>query len=313
MADSKKVGLFITRVQPGMHFWQIDGIEQAMEQGVTHFLIGIGSSNKEYTKENPFLYDERKKMLELSCSHIKWAEFQILFLPDFENDEAWKNYVLNELPDFDCVVTWNPWVRDILASTEKTLVWLKIRKNIKGTFLRDQLALGRIDELRKSLHPEVVEYLQEIDAASRLREIFKTEYQSPHLTVDVVFKDQDWDLVLIERKNYPHGIALQWWFVGYGEKPEDAAIREVKEETWADIKIKSLIWVYGDVDRDPRAHLVTVVYEGEYVWWTIVAWDDAKAIKKVKAEKTELDKIDFVADHAEILQKYLENVKLNNL
>jgi nicotinamide mononucleotide adenylyltransferase len=58
--------LFIGRFQPGLHLGQIDGLKQAMEKGVRHFLIGIGSSNKEFTRDNPFTYDERKTMIELS-------------------------------------------------------------------------------------------------------------------------------------------------------------------------------------------------------------------------------------------------------
>ncbi len=300
-----KVGLFITRAQPGLHFGQVDGIQQAIDQWITHIMIWIGSSNKEYTKDNPFMYDERKKMLQLSCKHIKWVDLQILFLPDFESDLEWKNYILNDLPHFDSIVTWNPWVRNIFEESDKDVIWLKIRKHIKWTFLRDQLALWRIDELKKSLFPEVIDYLQEIDACNRLREIFKTEYQSPHLAVDVIFKDENGDIVLVERKNYPIGIALPGGFVDYGETPEDAAIRETKEETNADIKIKRLLCVRGDVDRDPRSHVVTIVYEWEYVFGELMAKDDAKWIVTMKPELEEIKKIDFCIDHGEIVEEYL--------
>jgi nicotinamide mononucleotide adenylyltransferase len=64
------VGLFVGRFQPGLHFGEFDGIQQAIEKGVTHFVIAIGSSNKEFTKENPFTYDERKVMIDLSFSHV---------------------------------------------------------------------------------------------------------------------------------------------------------------------------------------------------------------------------------------------------
>lgn len=72
-------------------------------------------------------------------------------------------------------------------------------------------------------------------------------------------------MILVERENYPYGIALPGGFVNYGEDPKDAAVREVREETGARIKIKKLLGVYGDPKRDPRAHNVSIVYEGEYI------------------------------------------------
>lgn len=67
----KNVGLFIGRFQPGLHFGELDAIAQAMEKGVKHFLIGVGSSNKEFTSDNPFTYDERKIMIEASLKDMK--------------------------------------------------------------------------------------------------------------------------------------------------------------------------------------------------------------------------------------------------
>lgn len=46
----------------------------------------------------------------------------------------------------------------------------------------------------------------------------------------------------------------------YNEKVEDAVIREVYEETGLKTKIKDIIGVYSDPKRDPRGHIVTVVY-----------------------------------------------------
>jgi len=58
------------------------------------------------------------------------------------------------------------------------------------------------------LADKVIKYLQEIQASQRLREIFNKERKTPNIVVDVVLTDKDGSLILIERKNFPKGIAL---------------------------------------------------------------------------------------------------------
>ena len=85
--------------------------------------------------------------------------------------------------------------------------------------------------------------------------------KSPKLTVDIVIKDGN-RIVLIKRKNPPYRdmYALPGGFVEYGEKVEDAAVREAKEETSLDVKLVRIIGVYSAPDRDPRGHTVAVCF-----------------------------------------------------
>ena len=57
------------------------------------------------------------------------------------------------------------------------------------------------------------------------------EYQNPVPTVDIIIEMENQAVVLIRRKNYPHGWALPGGFVDYGETVEQAAVREAREET----------------------------------------------------------------------------------
>ena len=87
------------------------------------------------------------------------------------------------------------------------------------------------------------------------------DYKSPKLTADgAIIKEGK--ILLIERKNEPFKgkWALPGGFVEYGEKVEDAVVREVSEETGLDTKIIDIVGVYSDPTRDPRGHIVTVVY-----------------------------------------------------
>jgi ADP-ribose pyrophosphatase YjhB (NUDIX family) len=87
-----------------------------------------------------------------------------------------------------------------------------------------------------------------------------SEYQNPVLTVDIVIEVENRGIVLIKRKNYPHGWALPGGFVDYGETVEEAAVREAKEETSLSVESLQQFRVYSDPARDPRRHTISVVF-----------------------------------------------------
>jgi len=93
------------------------------------------------------------------------------------------------------------------------------------------------------------------------------EYPRPALTVDcVVFgvdlEERDLRVLLIQRDHPPfkHKWALPGGYVHLEESLEEAARRELAEETnVTDVYLEQLA-VFGDVDRDPRGRIVTVAY-----------------------------------------------------
>lgn len=85
------------------------------------------------------------------------------------------------------------------------------------------------------------------------------------VTVDaVVFTalHDDLKVLLIKRKNPPFKgmYALPGGFMENNESPEDAVKRELTEETNVKNVFLQQLGAYGDVDRDPRGRVVTVVY-----------------------------------------------------
>jgi 8-oxo-dGTP diphosphatase len=108
-----------------------------------------------------------------------------------------------------------------------------------------------------------------------------TTHRNPVPTVDIIIELTDRPqrpIVLIERKNPPHGWALPGGFVDYGESVETAAQREAQEETNLQVELIEQFQVYSAPDRDPRQHTLSVVFlataKGEPQ-----AQDDAKTIK----------------------------------
>lgn len=88
-------------------------------------------------------------------------------------------------------------------------------------------------------------------------------YRNPTPTVDVVIFDPARGVVLVERRNEPRGWALPGGFVDYGERVEQAAVREAREETGLEVALTSLLGVYSDPTRDPRQHTLSVVFVGQ--------------------------------------------------
>ena len=123
--------------------------------------------------------------------------------------------------------------------------------------------------------------------------------RNPYLTVDVVV-EVDGGVVLIERANEPRGWALPGGFVDYGESPEDAARREVDEETGLDVTLTALLGVYGAPDRDPRQHNVSIVFVGR-AEGAPVGGDDAAAARVVALDALPSP---LCFDHARILADY---------
>ncbi len=128
------------------------------------------------------------------------------------------------------------------------------------------------------------------------------EYRRPGLTVDgmIIWEGK---ILLIKRKNSPFKgmYALPGGFVEYGESVEDAVVREVEEETGLTTEIDSLVGVYSEPGRDPRGHVVSVVFSLHTVGGKLNSGSDADDVQYF-----ELDTLPTLAfDHRSIIRDSL--------
>lgn len=132
------------------------------------------------------------------------------------------------------------------------------------------------------------------------------KHKSPIPTVDIIIeitrKNGQEGIILIKRKNPPHGWALPGGFVDRGESLEEAAVREAKEETSLYIKLKSQFHTYSDPKRDPRQHTISTVYVAT-AQGKPKAQDDAQDIRIFTEEEINFP---LAFDHKKILADYFK-------
>lgn len=124
--------------------------------------------------------------------------------------------------------------------------------------------------------------------------------RTPYVAVDIIIRYEG-GIVLIERRNPPHGWALPGGFVEIGETLEEAAIREAKEETSLDLVNLEQFYAYSDPKRDPRFHVISVVFIAEG-YGTLRGRDDAR-----RAEVFKIDSLpeSLAFDHRRIIDDFI--------
>ncbi len=124
-------------------------------------------------------------------------------------------------------------------------------------------------------------------------------YRNPTPVVDIIIELSD-GIVLIRRRNEPHGWAIPGGFVDHGEAVSTAAIREALEETGLEVTLVEQFFCYSDPDRDPRSHTVSTVFIATATGQPVAA-DDAREAGVFAREDLPSP---LVFDHPQILADY---------
>jgi len=137
------------------------------------------------------------------------------------------------------------------------------------------------------------------------------KYPQIAVTVDIILfakEKDDLSVLLIQRKNPPfeNMWAFPGGFVDINETLENAALRELKEETGiTGIELKQF-YVFDAIDRDPRTRTISVAFTGFVPSKNILtrADDDAKNVKWFDVKEIE----EMAFDHKEILANTIKEL-----
>jgi len=138
------------------------------------------------------------------------------------------------------------------------------------------------------------------------------DHARPSVTADVIIftlRGEDLQALLVRRKHPPFkGMwAIPGGFVHIDESLEEAALRELEEETGVrDVYLEQL-YTFGDIDRDPRGRVITVAY------FALVPADAVHPHAGDDASETRwwsvYDLPSLAFDHAEILTYALQRLR----
>jgi len=139
-----------------------------------------------------------------------------------------------------------------------------------------------------------------------------TDYNQPSVTVDIVIftiQNKDLKILLVKRKIEPFKgkWAIPGGFVKMNESLEEAAKRELEEETGVKDVYLEQLYTFGEPKRDPRGRVITVSY------MALVNSENIKlkaATDALDAQWFSVKKIPELAfDHKRILNYSLKRLK----
>ncbi len=143
------------------------------------------------------------------------------------------------------------------------------------------------------------------------------DWPRPMVTADAAvfsFSRGKAKVLLIQRRNEPFKgkWALPGGFVGIDEELENAAVRELAEETGlVDVPLEQM-HTFGNVGRDPRGRQITIVFMGIATKRQnkIKAGDDAEKVQWFDIEKLPKD---LAFDHNEVVEFGIRKLKTKRI
>lgn len=160
--------LFLGRFQP-FHLGHLNDVKIALHE-CDELIIAVGSSENRIEKHNPFIYEERKHMISAALQEERIENYQILGVPDINDDAKYVAHTKRFVPSFDKVYTGSKNTKKLFEEAGYKVVFVKLFQDIHATFVRECMAKGSGWEL---LVPRAVhDYILEIDGVNRVKNLY---------------------------------------------------------------------------------------------------------------------------------------------
>lgn len=160
-----RIGLFIGRFQP-FHQAHLSDIKLILKE-CDKVVIAIGSSQESATKENPFSCKERREMIKKTLKANKISNYDIIPVPDINDDNKWVDHVKKIIPEFDLVYTGNDFTEKLFKEKNIKVRKIKLIPKINATEIRERILHG--NDWKELVPKEVVEYIKNINGIERIK------------------------------------------------------------------------------------------------------------------------------------------------
>jgi len=162
-----KIALFVGRFQP-LHNAHLSDIKLALKE-CDKVIIAVGSSQESGTKDNPFSYEEREEMITDTLNAHKILDYDIIPVPDVNDDEKWVEHVKKVVPSFDIVYTGNDKTERLFKEKKIDVRKIKLIPHINATEIRKRIL--HENDWKELVPKEVAEYVEKINGVERIKEI----------------------------------------------------------------------------------------------------------------------------------------------
>lgn len=143
--------------------------------------------------------------------------------------------------------------------------------------------------------------------------MYTYDYPRPAVTVDIIIftlRESKLQVLLVQRAQppYKNAWALPGGFVQLDESLEEAAARELDEETGVQEAYLEQLYTYGEPDRDPRGRVITIAYYALLPRDAPIRQEGGSDARKARLIPiNELPELAF--DHAEIIQYAIRRLR----
>ena len=159
--------LFIGRFQP-LHKAHLSDIKLALKE-CNKITIAIGSSQEEGTRDNPFSYEERKQMIDMTLKAHNIFDYDIIPIPDINNDEEWVEHVKKIIGKIEIVYTGNNKTESLFKEKNIKVRKIELIPHINATEIRKRIL--HEEDWKELVPKEVSDYIDEIDGKERIKRI----------------------------------------------------------------------------------------------------------------------------------------------